>query len=320
MNTHVILCSYNGEAYIKEQIDSILKQDIPIKHFHIFDFSSKDRTVDIINEIKFPALHLHTNLKAEGAAKSFFHAFNTVSKVIQDDDCIFLVDQDDVWLPHKSSIILNSFKKNIKNQKNLVIAHDVQITDENLNIIASSFYTGNPYQLPRDLTAERVLLCNPVIGHTMAISGHLLKNICKSISIEKYLMHDWAITLFAQRYGSIIFLPNTILSLYRQHNSNVLGAMRKTSFAQKIKRTFSFSKQLIDQSLNYGRDIASLDNKYKAKKNDLVFLQKISHSKSREWLVYPYLIQSSLVHGPTMKRKSLSVFFLIHWMKNICKK
>lgn len=314
MKTHVVLCSYNGEKYIKEQIESILSQDTTIDFFHIFDFSSHDKTVDVINKINIPNLDLHTQLEAKGVARSFFHAFSKLCTIISDDDCIFLVDQDDVWKKNKTNIVLNAYIENIKNHKNLVVAHDVQVVDENLKIISSSFYTGNPYQLPRDLTQERVLLCNPIIGHTMAISGHLLRNICKQISVEPYLMHDWAITLFAQRYGKIIFLSQPPLSLYRQHQNNVLGTMRKLSIFNKIKRTLIFSENLVKQSIHYGKGIEELDQIYLKSTMNLVFLKKIACTEKKIWLIYPYLMQSSLIHGPTIKRKILSLFFLINWI------
>lgn len=308
MKIHVVLCSHNGEKYIEEQINSILCQEHQVDFIHIYDFSSQDRTLDIIQSIKNKKIILNSALPAHGAASSFFFAFNDIIGKIFDKDLVFFADQDDVWLNEKTKHVIQCFL--IKHDyENLLLAHDVKIVDSILKVISPSFYTGDPYLIPRDLDSKRLLLCNPLIGHTMAMSGALLKKICKNINSQNYLMHDWAISLFCYRYAEIEFLPQK-LSLYRQHDTNIIGAKRKNSIYSKIKRTYSFSGLLIGQAEQFGKDIQRIDKTLSADQNNYQALKSVVNASSKKWRLPLLLAWYSASTGPTMKRKLLSIFIL----------
>ena len=139
----------------------------------------------------------------------------------------------------------------------VAVFHDVQVVDDTLSPLRRSYYTDSPFALPRDLAPDRLLLANPAIGHTLAISGALLRAVNKSLTKPGYLMHDWATVLVASRVGSVKFIPEA-LSLYRQHDANVLGAFKRRRPSEIYLRTFRFARGLLRQNRQFGRDTAQI--------------------------------------------------------------
>ena len=317
MQMHVLLCSHNGEKYIAAQIQSIQQQHLAVDHIHIYDFSSTDRTLEIIQHLasQDTRLHVHSGIPALGAEASFNSAIRAISDQVAADDCIFLADQDDIWCPEKTQHVHTYFTQRIGQHPKILLAHDVQIVDAQLAPLASTFYSGDPYAIPRDLMPQRMLLCNPLIGHTMALSGALLQFIAQHVQAGKYLMHDWSISLLAARYGHIYFLQGQHLSLYRQHEKNIIGTHKRLSFCEKLKRTYTFSQKLIHQSQSFARDIIKIDALQPPVGCTFERLKKIVAQPQQDWRIYPYLISVSFKTGPTLKRKMLAVFFLVLWLR-----
>ena len=109
MKTSVALCTYNGEKYIKYQLDSILNQTVPIDEIIICDDGSTDSTISILNSYReqYPSIFkIHTNENNLRSVKNFEKAISLCS-----NEFIFLSDQDDIWADHKVKIHLDFFKK-----------------------------------------------------------------------------------------------------------------------------------------------------------------------------------------------------------------
>jgi rhamnosyltransferase len=104
MKILVILASYNGAKYIKEQMDSILHQKLVSVDIMIFDDCSTDCTVKALNEYNSnPNVKIYEREKGTGnAPRNFFDAIKSLSeKLINSYDFIAFSDQDDIWLPNK---------------------------------------------------------------------------------------------------------------------------------------------------------------------------------------------------------------------------
>ncbi len=313
MKNIVLICTHNGEKFIKEQIYSIIDQSKKVDYIYIFDFNSQDKTKSIILDIKktaFSNIYLKEHDYAPGACLSFFTAFQYLKEKVKDDDCIFIADQDDVWLPHKVLSIEELFNQEYKKSRNqkILIFHDVKIVDENLNIIEDTFYTKNTYYIPRDLSKDRLILCNCAIGHTMAISGKMLKKSASMITPHFYMMHDWALILWASRFANITYM-NSPLSLYRQHSNNILGTRKKLGFKDRVKRTRKFTINIFHQTKNFYFD---LKNNISYKKislfDKIMFL--IAHKNTPKFILWLTLSMLSLFRGPTIKRKLISIIFI----------
>ncbi len=98
MKTSVAMCTYNGESYLDEQLQSILEQTEPIDEIVICDDGSIDKTLSIIEKfIKAGTpIRLILNQKNLGYTRNFEKAICLCS-----GDIIFLADQDDIWMPEK---------------------------------------------------------------------------------------------------------------------------------------------------------------------------------------------------------------------------
>lgn len=221
---NIILSTYNSSEYLNEQIDSILSQ----KNSHkwkliIRDDHSEDSTLNIVNNYchKYPdkVFLLENKSKNIGTVLSFSYLLR-YSK----ENYTFFCDQDDFWLPLKIEICLSKMQemeKKYGQQTPILIHTDLQVVDQNLNLINSSFWKHqnldpNPSQL-----LPRLLVQNFVTGCTMMINKPL-KDLITPIPSEA-IMHDWWIALTAATLGQIAYIPEATV-LYRQHQQNSIGA------------------------------------------------------------------------------------------------
>ncbi|WP_199553925.1 glycosyltransferase [Sandaracinobacteroides hominis] len=263
MKSWVILCAHNGVRHLEEQLVSICTQDRPVDHVHLFDFASSDGSADLADRLalRWPQITVERVPDAPGVTLSFFHAFREIGRIAGESDAIFLSDQDDVWKPNKSAAMLDLFETQFPASPGgrLLLFHDVEICDESLAQIKSSHYDGRPFRLPRDLAPERLLVANPVIGHSMLTTGSLLKLASDRLRPERYLMHDWALVLLAAHFGQIGFHPGQ-LGYYRQHDANLLGVARSRSLLSQIGRAARLARGVDRQTRAFLDDLVGIED------------------------------------------------------------
>lgn len=99
----VVLCTYNGEKYIREQLESIVSQTYPIHELLIQDDCSTDATPLIIEEYKekYPFIRFYRNKNNLGFNRNFWKAFEKVT-----GDYIAISDQDDIWVDTKIEVLV----------------------------------------------------------------------------------------------------------------------------------------------------------------------------------------------------------------------
>ena len=222
----VLLSTYNGEKYIKEQIQSILQQrDVDI-FLLIRDDGSTDKTVDIIQDIA----KSHTNINYYqgeniGPARSFLDLINKSG----DFDYYAFADQDDVWQPEKLISAIN--KLHGKEIQPSLYLSALNIVDENLNTIKTQPVTGN-------FCFEGEMIKNFATGCTQVFNKNLCDKI-KSYTPDYIIMHDSWITRVCYAIGGNVIIDNNSYIKYRQHENNVLGY--KDNGLQKFKRQFKIA-------------------------------------------------------------------------------
>lgn len=215
----ILLAVYNGEKYLKEQIESLLNQTVKDIKIVIRDDGSTDNSIGIINEFyaRFPDKISVITGAPTGSAKQNFAELLAAC----DDDYIMFCDQDDVWYPYKVELTLISMKKAEAGKKNKpVLVHtNLAVVDEKLNVISSSFFD---YQkISRVMSLPQLLVQNNVTGCTVMIN-HALKEKCGDIPSE-CIMHDWWLALVATAFGKIDYTREATM-YYRQHSGNQVGA------------------------------------------------------------------------------------------------
>ncbi|RKU63460.1 glycosyltransferase [Parabacteroides sp. AF19-14] len=217
----VCMATYNGSKYIKEQIDSILSQLSPIDELVISDDHSKDSTCDIIRSYKDGRIKLFLNELPKGVTHNFENAL-----LHSNGDIIFLVDQDDVWLPNKIKELRDFL---IQGNYDLVTCN-CALTDSELNITQDMFYVE---QSPLDKSALENWVKNLWLGSCMAFHRKVLEATLPFP--DKVVAHDLWIALFSQIHFKCGYYPK-VLQLYRRHENTVsfAGAKSTNSFWYKI--------------------------------------------------------------------------------------
>ena len=138
----VCMSAYNGEKYIRRQVESIIKQLGEDDELIIYDDFSTDNTKDIIKEFKDSRLKIIEGEENRG----FLYGFQKAMSLIH-GDYVLLSDQDDIWCDDKVKVILTAFE----NSDCDCVVHDAVVVNEDLDTIEESLYhvmgiSKNPYR------------------------------------------------------------------------------------------------------------------------------------------------------------------------------
>lgn len=229
MKCVVLLSSYNGEHYIKEQIYSILQQhDVDVKII-IRDDGSKDRTVDIIRAIDDSRIELHAENNV-GCIPSFSWLVNYALNNCAEYDYFAFADQDDYWLENKLAKGIEAIAKLASTQPNLYFCN-MALVDANLNFVR------NMRSHNVDIRLGNTWLGGRAAGCTMVFNRKLVEMYARYN--PNYCYHDYWAYLIALYFGNIIYDPKPYIK-YRQHEFNVLGAHSLVSSKAKNRQRLQY--------------------------------------------------------------------------------
>lgn len=269
----ILMASYNGERYIKEQIESIINQDFSDWHLFISDDGSTDNTLSLEKSYqeKFPQkITVVENMTNKHGSK--YNFFNLVNIVLNEKYNYFMFsDQDDVWKKNKVSDTFNLMKQAKNNTSVPILVHtDLEVVDENLNTLGNSFIKYRALD-PRYKDINHLLIQNNVTGCTMMVNRPLLVKALQFEDIDKIAMHDWWFALVASIYGEIYFLNESTIK-YRQHGGNVVGATNVNSLAFIIKRVIGKDhvKDTITMSIRQAQQLLISYNDISQEKKELI--------------------------------------------------
>ena len=274
----ILLATYNGEKFIRQQLDSIINQSFKNWNLIIQDDASSDHTLDILLEYqeKYPKkIKVFTKKNNTGSPSHNFFSLINFSK----NDYVMFSDQDDIWLPNKIKLTLdNMIKAEKKYDKNtpLLVHTDLKVVDENLNIINDSLFKYQNMNCNRD-KINNLLAQNIVTGCTTMINKSLINLIDKKIMVDQnIIMYDWFLALMACAFGKIIFVPKQTI-LYRQHKSNQVGAKKVTTFKFMINKICNLKKLKlsIKDTYNQAKSFLEIYQKKLDKKNFELITQYI---------------------------------------------
>lgn len=218
MSISVVLAAYNGEKYIREQLDSIVCQLQSEDELIISLDPSSDHTEDIICEY----MEIYKNIvlvdgPGLGVIKNFENGLQHVK-----NEYIFLCDQDDVWLDTKVKDVLSCFQENVT-----LVLHDAYMSDEYLQIEHNSFFEFRGVSVGK----FKNIIKNSYIGCCMVFKRELLDYI---LPFPKDIpMHDQYIGLVSECIGKNVLLKKPLI-YYRRHGENVSN-LNHSGFIQMIK-------------------------------------------------------------------------------------
>ena len=234
--TDILLATYNGEKFIREQLESLLIQTCGDFRIVIRDDASTDSTCEIIREIindnKDREIVLLSDKGASGSAKNNFMRLIKCS----DADYVMFCDQDDIWEPDK---VKESIKAILKMENKfgkdmpLMVHTDLAVMSEEGKIISDSLIEY--MNLPRKDSLKNILLQNSVTGCTVIINKALLTLLKRADENEKIVMHDHFAACLAALFGHVGLL-NKPTVCYRQHGDNEIGAQNAKSLRYMLHR------------------------------------------------------------------------------------
>lgn len=237
----VILCSYNGEKYIRQQIESIMNQTIKDIELMIFDDASTDNTKNIIEYLaqKYSG-RIKMVYRAQPTGSSCRNFLLSITETSDDADYYMLSDQDDIWYPEKASVLLKEAEK--LSGGPVLIASDMRVVDNNRNEVSDSFAKYSGYD-PKRVTLGNLLIQNQLTGGSFLFNREL-KELLRVVPAQA-VMHDHWIAICAASFGCIKYI-NRPLYDYRQHQSNVVGAT-EGGFLRKACNRLGFSGRSRDE-------------------------------------------------------------------------
>lgn len=256
-NDTVAICMavYNGQNYLEDQLESIVKQTYSNWILFIRDDGSNDNSLSIINEYirNYPEKIIFINKKESdkgGPKENFANILSWVNKNYNFNYFMF-ADQDDYWLETKVENSINTIKSTERYYDGPILLHtDLKVVDNRLNVIEESFFKYRALD-PNKKDIKHLLVQNNITGCTMCWNSSLNQLI--DLSDESIAMHDWWIGLIASCFGRIVCYEKPTI-LYRQHGQNVVGATQVNSVKFVISRLFGNAhvketlKLSIDQS------------------------------------------------------------------------
>lgn len=259
----VVMATYNGEKYLREQLVSILKQSRKPDEIVINDDCSTDHTVDIIEDVKFRSdipIYVQINKERLGYAQNFRRVIRRAK-----GDIIFLSDQDDVWLIDKIEICMSVFDKN---KEVLSLSTGYYVTNDLLNRRKPSDII-RPGSLVK-ITWKQFIRHPKYPGMSMAFRKMIWLDI-DSMNWKEKASHDWMINQYAAAYNGMYIIGNKT-ALYRQHDNNAEGII----INMQKEHIRNVRVKLIDELID---ELESID--WKGHKNDAFLKKALFFQKKR---------------------------------------
>ena len=254
----IILSSYNGEAYIREQLDSILGQTLPDFRLLIRDDGSSDCTREILADYaaRDPRIRWYAGENI-GVQQSFYEL---LGRVPARADWIAFADQDDVWLPRKleralqvlegerTGVLCSRAASSDPETEPVLYCGAKQIVDRDLQPIPDAVRI-----LVRKLSFGNALVQNIATGCTCLINRSLANRILADRPGHA-VMHDWWLYLLGTAFGSVYYDEQPMIR-YRQHGDNTAGAMVSAGhlWSYRFRRLFSGQSGIYAQLAEFAR-------------------------------------------------------------------
>lgn len=215
----VLMCTLNGGAYIRDQLNSIVAQSLRPSTLMISDDGSTDQTQEVLS--LFQQSHRDAEVTLWDGPKKGYSAnfFNLLANCPSDVDFVALADQDDVWLPAKLARACKALEKH--SDRPALYGSATIVCDADLK-------NGYLSRIPNtELGFGHALAQNFAGGNTMVLNAAALRlvqgAIRRNITVPVY---DWFLYQLISGAGGAIIFDDEPSVLYRQHSANAIGAAR----------------------------------------------------------------------------------------------
>jgi glycosyltransferase involved in cell wall biosynthesis len=244
---NVLLSTFNGARYLREQLRSIAAQTLPAARITIRDDGSTDESDVLVREWAegFPNVRRMNGARL-GATNSFFTLLENCG-----DECEYFAfaDQDDVWLPGKLERAVASLGR-LDAEKPAMYCSRAEYVDGCLRHLGYS-------RIPKSVDFTNALVENIAIGCTVVLNRSA-RNLLLTGIPQKTLMHDWWCYLVVSAFGKVVFDEHADIK-YRQHAGNVVGGtssrteLIKQGITRFVTRKSVNARLLSEQALEFRR-------------------------------------------------------------------
>lgn len=226
LSIEVVMCTYNGAAFLRPQIESILGQSRPVQRLSIYDDGSTDETMALLRQLADaappggPVISIQRNPANLGYARNFAQAIGHAR-----EDLLVLCDQDDIWDPDKIAVLAGLLEDG---PADLAFSDGTPVDAQDRELAGPSVLQS--YGLgPDDIeqfgreAATRLARRNYVNGAACAVRRSAAQ---AALPVPAGLPHDYWLAIWAATHGGIVASPRRLYR-YRQHGRNVIGIGRQ---------------------------------------------------------------------------------------------
>ncbi|WP_158994425.1 glycosyltransferase family 2 protein [Mucilaginibacter sp. L196] len=228
----IALCTYNGEKYLSQQIDTLLAQTYHNLEIIAVDDCSSDNTHNILLNYakKYPGFTVYRNEINVGFLRNFETALGYCK-----GEYISFCDQDDLWHPNKVELTVAAIKDS------QFVYHDSEFIDDDNNLMGKKM--SDIFKFYRGDRPEPFLLDNCVSGHAMLVRRDLIKH---ALPFKKGFYHDWWLAYVATNVGKIDFIPDCLVQ-YRQHKGSNTDLLDLSKVEKRKLGAASITKKLLNE-------------------------------------------------------------------------
>ena len=250
----VVVCTYNGEKYLREQLDSVVNQTYPLHEIIIQDDGSTDKTMEIALEYanQYDNIIVKSNTHEHGINSNFFSAMRSST-----GNFIAICDQDDIWAHDKIALQIAA------------IGDALMCTGHSKAFSEDGSFAHYDHRKP-NYGLLRLLFCNEIPGHTMLINRRLLDLLptqgCEMM--YRIRMYDFILAIAAAAYDSIVFVDEVLV-----HQRRYVTAATYTAYSGSLPSVSNALKIVTWSLKHYKRMKAATAERHTALKD---FLQRIS--------------------------------------------
>lgn len=265
-NVSVIMATYNGEAFLNDQLNSIYKQSYHTVKLIVSDDGSSDGTPAILaREAELNRLNFVEDYGHLGVIGNFKRAAAYASN----DDYIAFADQDDIWDQDKIALSVAAINKIEKVGVPALVYSDLKVIDSRNQTIHESFwdlfgYRGYLHALPTAIFGCMVTGCTMLLNPILAKEIPNIPNDC--------IMHDAWLALYAFSFGTTAVMEGHPV-WYRQHQSNVVfnsevqTATRLQKLCDQVRKWFLGKDDLFKEQFSFVEQFYAV---YEGRMNSLV--------------------------------------------------
>ena len=217
----ILLATFNGAPWLREQLDSLLRQTHENWVLYWRDDGSEDGTLAILQEFSRCAgqgrcVRIEQPHGRLGATRNFLALLRTVCDALDESDVVAFADQDDIWLPRKLERGMAALRRAPRDEPVVYCARQI-LVDDRLQRLCISDPLTRPAGFPAALTQNVATGCTVMLNRAGA-------RLVAASRPSTGTLHDWWAYLLVTAAGGRLVQDEEPVVLYRQHAQNLIGA------------------------------------------------------------------------------------------------